>query len=99
MSEGDRSREVVRAELTVRGRVQGVFYRASAQAEALRLGLAGEVGNLPGGEVGAVAEGERQRVEEFVAWCRRGPPSAQVEDVQVRYGAPQGTFRTFKVAR
>ena len=63
------------------------------------LGLAGEVGNLPGGEVGAVAEGERQRVEEFVAWCRRGPPSAQVEDVQVRYGAPQGTFRTFKVAR
>jgi acylphosphatase len=99
MSEGDPSRALVRAELAVRGQVQGVFYRASAQAEALRLGLVGEVRNRPGGDVEAVAEGERRRVEEFVAWCRRGPPSAQVEDVQVRYGAPQGNFRTFKVAR
>jgi acylphosphatase len=99
MSEGVGSRAPVRAQLVVRGRVQGVFYRASAQAEALRLGVVGEVRNLPGGEVEAIAEGERWRVEEFVAWCRRGPPTAQVDDVQVRYGPPQGEFRTFKVAR
>ncbi|HXN84146.1 MAG TPA: acylphosphatase [Myxococcales bacterium] len=99
MSEGVRSLEPVRAQVVVTGRVQGVFYRASAQAEALRLGVVGEVRNLPGGEVEAIAEGERWRVEEFVAWCKRGPPAAQVDDVQVRYGAPLGEFRTFKVAR
>jgi acylphosphatase len=98
MSEIDRSREMVRAELVVRGRVQGVFYRASAQAEARRLGLLGEVRNLAGGEVAAVAEGERRYVEEFVAWCRRGPPAARVEEVQVRYLAPRGGFRAFSVA-
>jgi acylphosphatase len=99
MSEGDRSLDPVRAELVVSGRVQGVFYRASAQAEALRLGVVGEVRNLPGGEVEAVAEGERWRVEEFVAWCGRGPPAAQVDDLRVRYSAPLAEFRTFKVAR
>jgi acylphosphatase len=97
MSEVDRSREVVRAELVVRGRVQGVFYRASAQAEARRLGVLGEVRNLPGGEVEAVAEGELRHVEEFVAWCRRGPPAARVEEVQVRDVAPRGDFRAFSV--
>lgn len=99
MSEGGRSREQVRVQLVVSGRVQGVFFRASAQAEALRLGLLGEVRNLPGGEVEAVAEGERWRVDEFIAWCRRGPPAAHVDDVQVRTGAPQGEFLTFKIAR
>src|SRR3981081_2261119 len=99
MSEGARSLEPVRAELVVSGRVQGVFYRASAQAEALRLGVVGEGRNRPGGGVEAGAEGERWRLEEFVAWCRRGPPAAHVDDVRVRYSAPQGEFRTFRVAR
>ncbi|GAC1601687.1 MAG: acylphosphatase [Myxococcales bacterium] len=92
-------REPVRAELLIRGRMQGVFYRGSAQTEALRLGLVGEVRNLPDGQVEAVAEGERARVEEFVAWCRRGPAAARVEDVHVRYCAPSGGFRTFLVTR
>jgi len=89
----------VRAEIVVRGRVQGVFFRASAQQEALRLGLTGEVRNLPDGSVEAIVEGEKKAVDEFVAWCRRGPPSAEVEDVQVKLGPPRGEFRTFTVAR
>jgi len=89
----------VRAEIVVRGRVQGVFFRASAQQEALRLGLTGEVRNLPDGSVEAIVEGEKKAVDEFVAWCRRGPPSAEVEDVQVKLGPPRGEFRTFRVAR
>ena len=48
----------VRAEVVVSGRVQGVFFRASAQQEGLRLGLTGEVSNLPDGSVEAIVEGE-----------------------------------------
>ena len=88
-----------RAELVVTGRVQGVFYRASAQQEARRLGLSGEIRNSPGGEVEAVVEGEKAAIDEFIAWCRRGPPSAEVEDVRVRWSEPRGEFRTFRVTR
>ena len=90
---------MTRAELFVSGRVQGVFYRASAQQEAQRLGLHGEIRNLPGGEVEAIVEGEKSRIDEFIAWCRRGPPAAEVEDVRVRFGEPRGEFRTFRVTR
>ena len=89
----------VRAEIVVRGRVQGVFFRASAQQEGLQLGLTGEVRNLPDGCVEAIVEGERAAVEDFVAWCRRGPPSAEVDDVQVKLRPPRDEFRTFTVAR
>lgn len=86
-----------RADLLISGQVQGVFYRASAQQEALRLGLTGEIRNVPGGEVEAVVEGPKERIDEFIAWCRRGPPAAQVEDVRVRWGTARGEFRTFRV--
>ena len=88
---------MTRAELVIEGRVQGVFYRASARQEAQSLGLKGEIRNLPGGEVEAIVEGPRERIEEFISWCRRGPPSAKVENVQVRWGPAQGGFRTFMV--
>ena len=90
---------MTRAELVISGRVQGVFYRASAQQEAQRLGLHGEIRNLPGGEVEAIVEGEKSQIDEFIAWCRRGPPAAEVEDVRVRFGEPRGEFRTFRVTR
>ena len=89
----------VRAEIVVRGRVQGVFFRASAQQEGLRFGLTGEVRNLPDGSVEAIVEGDKKAVEEFAAWCRRGPPSAEVEDVQVKLRSDRGEFRTFTVGR
>ena len=88
----------VRAEIVVKGRVQGVFFRASAQQEGLHLGLTGEVRNLPDGCVEAIVEGDKRAVDDFIAWCRRGPPSARVEDVEVKLGTPRGDFRTFRVA-
>ena len=90
---------MTRADLLISGRVQGVFFRASAQQEAMRLGLAGEIRNLPDGRVEAVVEGLRDRVEDFIEWCKRGPPSAEVENVRVRWSAASGEFRTFMVAR
>ncbi len=88
---------MTRAELVIEGRVQGVFYRASAQQEAMGLGLTGEIRNLPGGEVEAIVEGPQERVEEFISWCRRGPPSARVEQVRVKWSPARGEFRTFRV--
>ena len=90
---------MTRAELVISGRVQGVFYRASAQQEAQRLGLHGEIRNLPDGHVEAVVEGPKERIEEFIEWCKRGPPSAEVEHVGVRWSAARGKFRTFMVTR
>lgn len=90
---------MTRADLLISGRVQGVFYRASAQQEAMRLGLVGEVRNLPDGQVEAIVEGPKERVEEFIDWCRQGPPSADVENVRVRWSKALGEFRTFMVAR
>jgi acylphosphatase len=93
-------REQVRAVVVVMGKVQGVFFRASTQEEAMRLGLYGEVSNLPDGSVEVIAEGERHAVETLVAWCRRGgPPMARVDDLDVRWSAPRGEFQTFRITR
>ncbi len=88
-----------RAQVRITGRVQGVFFRGSAQDEALRLGLTGEVQNLPDGSVEAVAEGPKEQLDQFIAWCRRGPPSGRVDQVQVQWSAASGAFRTFRVTR
>ena len=95
----DPSRELVRAVILISGKVQGVFFRASAQSEAMGLGLTGEARNLPDQRVEVIAEGERRAVQELLDWCHRGPPQAQVEQVDVRWSAPRGEFRTFTVAR
>jgi acylphosphatase len=88
-----------RTHLVIRGLVQGVSYRASARAEALRLQLTGWVRNLPNGDVEALAEGDRTRVEQFVAWCRQGPEEAQVESVKEESAPATGEFSTFMVTR
>jgi acylphosphatase len=74
----------------VTGAVQGVFFRVDARDRARSLGLAGWVRNRPDGSVEAVFEGDAERVESMVEWCRRGPRGAQVEDVEVEWSDPQG---------
>lgn len=88
-----------RVEVIVTGRVQGVFYRASARDEAERLGLTGEVRNLPDGSVELVVEGAEAVLHELIAWCRRGPPMAEVEEVTIRWLASTGSFGSFRVSR
>lgn len=88
---------MIRVHVRVHGRVQGVYYRASAQEEAQRLGLLGWVRNRADGTVEAAAEGEDAAVESFLAWCRRGPENARVDDVEVERLAPIGTETEFTV--
>jgi len=66
----------------VSGRVQGVFYRASAQAEARRLGLNGYARNLPDGRVEVLAAGPEDALAELERWLWQGPPLARVEAVR-----------------
>jgi acylphosphatase len=81
---------VTRVRVRVRGRVQGVFFRAEARDRAESLGVAGWIGNLPDGSVEAVFEGEDERVASMVDWCRRGPAGAEVEEVEVVREEPAG---------
>ena len=83
-------------DVTVTGLVQGVFFRAEAQQEAYRLGVAGWVRNEPDGSVAAHFEGEPAAVESMVAWCREGPRRARVKHVDVRDAEPTGA-RSFDV--
>ena len=65
----------------VSGKVQGVYYRASAREAARGLGLSGWVRNLPDGRVEAVAAGSPAALAEFERWLAQGPPRAEVSAV------------------
>jgi len=77
--------ETCRLRARVRGRVQGVFYRASCRKEARDLGLSGWVRNLSDGSVELQAQGPRHRLEKLLAWCRLGPPGARVDGLEFEW--------------
>lgn len=85
------------AHVTVAGRVQGVFFRASTRDAARRWGVRGFVRNLPGGKVEAVLQGEREAVEKVIAFMREGPPGAQVTEVRVDWRPPSAEYGGFDV--
>jgi acylphosphatase len=83
--------------LLISGRVQGVYYRASACREATDLGLIGWVRNLPDGRVEAVAQGLASAVDALISWCHEGPSMARVTAVEVDEIAPDGQWPDFNV--
>lgn len=88
-----------RARLTalVRGRVQGVGFRAFVRRQALDLGLDGYVENLPDGRVEVVAEGERSELEHLLVKLRVGPAHAEVDTIDVAWGDGGAMRRGFYV--
>jgi acylphosphatase len=86
-----------RIHLLVRGRVQGVYFRASAQREAKRLGLTGWIKNRDDGGVEIVAEGEEDQVKDLLVWAQHGPSTARVEEVDTRWRSYTGEYSEFKI--
>lgn len=80
----------IRRRVVATGQVQGVFYRDTCRREAGRRGVAGWITNRPDGAVEAVFEGPEADVEALVAWARRGPRQAQVNDLAVTEEEPTG---------
>jgi acylphosphatase len=68
-------------QVTIRGRVQGVGYRAFVEDQAIACGLEGWVRNRRDGSVEALFAGPAGVVAQMIALCRRGPPSARVDTV------------------
>ena len=84
-------------QVIVRGRVQGVYFRASTQREAKRLGLTGWVKNRPDGNIEVLAEGEEEGLKDLIAWANKGPSAARVERVDVRWRGFSGDFADFRI--
>jgi acylphosphatase len=84
--------------VVVRGRVQGVFLRASFGNVARRLELDGWVRNRPDGAVEAELQGNDDDVEEAIAWCRRGPELARVDSVEISEEPGTPAERGFRVS-
>lgn len=82
--------EAKRARVRISGSVQGVGFRYEARDRARSLGVGGFIRNLPDGTVEAAFEGEEERVESMIDWCRRGPGGARVEDVRVEWEDAHG---------
>ena len=87
----------IRANVIVRGLVQGVAFRHYTAQAAAEHRVTGWVINLPDGSVQGCFEGEEEDVRAQVQWCRRGPPAARVDELVVEEGIFTGEFAGFGV--
>lgn len=96
---GDESapEQLVRAHITVSGRVQGVGYRAFAARSAMQRGLAGGVRNRDDGRVELDVEGEKAVIEALLLDLAVGPPGGHVDAVETRWSAATGRHSTFSI--
>ncbi len=85
------------AHITVKGRVQGVYFRATAAEVARGAGITGTVRNTATGSVEIVAEGAEEAVRELIHWCHAGPDMARVDSVEVTTAAYTGEFNGFEI--
>ena len=84
--------------IIVTGKVQGVWYRQSAKEKATELGVTGNVRNQPDGSVAIIATGLAKQLDQFIEWCRQGPPRARVTNVEVTE-LPLQSFDRFVIER
>jgi len=85
-------------DITVKGKVQGVFYRAATKAVADQLGVRGTIKNLPDGNVFIEAEADKATLELFLDWCHEGPQDADVTSVETDEGDVKN-YRNFEVLK
>lgn len=89
--------QLARVNLTIRGRVQGVFYRAFTRDIATQLGLRGWARNLSDGNVEVLMEGYRDEIEKAIEHCRSGPPGARVDDIVIAWEEYRGDLQGFQI--
>lgn len=83
--------------IQVFGLVQGVWFRASTQEQARRLGLNGWVRNQASGSVEIEASGPQVALDEFVKWCRKGPVLARVDRLEMQVNPNASPANSFEV--
>lgn len=81
---------------TIKGKVQGVFYRDSTRQKCQELGINGFVMNQKDGSVYLEAEGTAQQLDELIAWCELGPEQAIVDDITITESEEVG-FKVFEI--
>ena len=92
--------KVVRSHIWVKGRVQGVGFRAYVEYSARQIGgLTGWVRNVGYDTVEAIAEGERDTVDRLILVMKDGPRGARVDESKVEWEEPTGEFDRFGVRR
>lgn len=88
-----------RIHVIVKGRVQGVYYRASTQEHAQALGLTGWVRNLVNGDVEFEAQGSQEKLDSLLLWAQNGPARAQVTTLTCNHCTPRAAETGFSVVR
>ncbi len=88
---------MVRVNLKIYGEVQGVFFRRSAKLEAENLEIVGWVKNSDDGSVEIMAQGPRDKIKKFIAWCKKGPPFAKVKEVEAEVQKGTEDFKDFSI--
>ncbi|HKC35642.1 MAG TPA: acylphosphatase [Chitinophagaceae bacterium] len=84
--------------LTIKGKVQGVFYRATAKDVADQFGIKGWVKNLPDRNVEIRATASQEFLQKLIDWCEQGPPKARVDEVIVEELSLE-EFNGFRIIR
>lgn len=83
--------------IQVFGRVQGVFYRAYVEKEAKNHNLTGWVKNNSDRSVTILAQGQKEKLKEFIEWCKKGSPLSKVKSVKIVWQKPTQEFKDFKI--
>lgn len=86
----------IRYKIVITGRVQGVGFRWNAVREAGSRGITGLVKNMTDGRVYIEAEGYREQLDDYIAWCRRGPVFSSVENVEIEASSPMN-YKSFNI--
>jgi acylphosphatase len=91
---------LVRVHIWVKGRVQGVGFRAHVEYSAKQIGgITGWVRNVGYDTVEAVAEGQRDQVERFIETMKQGPRMSRVDESRIEWETPNGEYNEFGVKR
>lgn len=83
--------------LKIYGRVQGVFFRNSAQEKASQLNITGWVRNVSDETVEITAQGSKEDLQKLIDWCYNGPRLAEVDKIEVKWQLVEDKFENFEI--